>query len=261
MIIDSFMFGLEYELDLLDIRLNYLYETVDKFILVEAKFTQLGTCKELFFDKNKDRYKKYLNKIIHIVAETPLFTDRKVNFNEEPSNYGWENENFQRNKIMDGLTILNIQKDDIIILSDLDEIPSIQAINTYKNLNLQEPVSLEQDLYYYYLNARANIKWRGSQIVRGNFFNNYLPQNLRDIRKSISYITDGGWHFSYMGGATSILSKINSVCETEAHDKYKNIDVLKDYIDMNTVHFNGVKLSIVEPPNFIDIKKYRHLIK
>lgn len=256
MIIDSFMFGLEYELDLLEIRLEYLSPIVDKFILVEAEFTQLGYEKPLFFDKNKNRFKKYLDKIIHIKLDKPICVGRAAIENNKI--FGWENENYQRNQIA---RAIDANANDLIILSDLDEIPSIESILYYINCGHVFPVSLEQEMFYYYLNTKVDYTWKGSQLVHCSFYKNNTPQDLRAKRKKLPYINNGGWHFSYIGGASAVLNKINSVCETLAHVNYKNTDTIKNYMEANTVHFNNQKLKLVDVPNFIDKNKWSHLIK
>jgi hypothetical protein len=126
-IVDCFMFGLEYELDLLEIRLEYLDPIVDHFVLVEARFTQLGNKKELYFEKNKQRFSKYLHKIVHVIVDSPISTM-----------YGsWDNEHYQRNNIRVGLDRLDLNRNDIVMISDLDEIPNHEAIKFYHNNNVQ----------------------------------------------------------------------------------------------------------------------------
>jgi beta-1,4-mannosyl-glycoprotein beta-1,4-N-acetylglucosaminyltransferase len=258
MIVDTFMFGLEYELDLLEIRLNYLNPIVDFFVLVEAEFTQTGHRKELFFENNKERYKTFLHKIIPIKLDTP----KKIyNSWEQDTTTWWENENYQRNSISIGLSRLNLNNDDIIIVSDLDEIPSINSIQIYKNKNLIGQISLQQEMYYYYLNLKASYYWRGSQLLRyGNIVDGNI-QKTRDARNLCPILTEGGWHFSYIGGPKAILNKINSVCETSLHDDYKDIEVINNFMYTNTLHFNNSKLEIVPVPQFIDIEKYKHIMK
>ena len=83
------------ELDILDIRLQELYDTVDHFVLVEANQSHSGKPKEYIFENNKDRFEKYLDKIIHIKIDD--FPDTKDS---------WVREKFQRYCINRGLTEL-----------------------------------------------------------------------------------------------------------------------------------------------------------
>jgi len=66
------------ELDLLEIRLNELKDVVDKFVIVEASFTFSSKPKPFYFEENKDRYSKFLDKIIYVkVEELPYFAPKK----------------------------------------------------------------------------------------------------------------------------------------------------------------------------------------
>ena len=63
------------ELELLELRLMELYDTVDYFVISEANKTHAGNPKEFIFEKNKKRYKKYLDKIIYVkVTDLPTAT-------------------------------------------------------------------------------------------------------------------------------------------------------------------------------------------
>ena len=52
---------------LLDLRLNILDRHVDKFVIVESKFSHSGEKRNPIFDINK--YKKFKEKIIYILLE------------------------------------------------------------------------------------------------------------------------------------------------------------------------------------------------
>lgn len=259
-VIDCFMFGLEYELDLLEIRLDYLSSVVDFFVLVEASFTQLGDPKPLYFDANKGRFQKYLDRIVHIVCSTPVTRDY----------CSWVNENFQRNQIVKGLELLNLGDNDIIHISDLDEIPSVEGIKYYMDNQIYSLAGLDQDMYYYFLNTKANYLWSGCQLVRYKTISDGMsPQEIRNNRSGgIRLPVQGGWHFSYLGGAKAILAKINSVCESNAHEDFKDLAKLQSAIDSNMLHFNNAPLNQVDIysrpyPNTLlqNIDQYSHLIK
>lgn len=125
MIYDCFPFF--NELDVLEIRLNVLYDTVDYFVITEADKTHTGRHKEYIFEQNKDRFAKFLDKIIYIKVDD--FPDLE---NSETSSDGnkWLYENYQRDAIMRGLK--DCKPDDVIIISDCDEIPNPEAVKKYK---------------------------------------------------------------------------------------------------------------------------------
>ena len=134
-IVDSFMFGLEYELDILEWRLEYLNNFVSNFVIVEALFDQLGNPKPAYFLENKMRYKDYLNKVVHVLLKLPATHVRG----------SWENENYQRNSITKGLEKISLEPSDLVLISDLDEFPNIRAVEFYIENQIQHPVSLTQD--------------------------------------------------------------------------------------------------------------------
>jgi beta-1,4-mannosyl-glycoprotein beta-1,4-N-acetylglucosaminyltransferase len=233
-IIDCFMFGQEYELSLLDLRLEYLDSVVDYFVLVEARFTQLGDQKDLFFDKNKNRFEKYGNKIIHIIVDNPLGSP-------------WENENYQRNQILLGLNKISISPNDIIIISDLDEIPNKGAIQYYIDNNICGLANTSQDFYYYFLNFKTHISWNGSQFIRGQMYiDGVTPQSVRQNRKKKKCImnTHGGWHFSYMGGSQAVITKINSIVEGYVHKRHATVEDITSFMNNQIYKQSGVTIDL-----------------
>jgi len=248
MIYDCFTFF--NELELLEIRLNILNNYVDKFVIVESNWTHAGKTKELHFEKNKHLFEKFLPKIIHVIVEDkpPIIEN------------SWTFERFQRNAILRGLS--NLKKEDRIIVSDVDEIPSPSAIDKYKE---EHSITIfKQKMFYYYLNCINSGKnsetynWCGSTMCSFEFFE--TPQDLRDI--SISYLglqtgnwkskvvfvlnwindkrlrkhkiklaEDGGWHFSYLGGTKRIIEKLEAFAHQEYNlEKYKNPTAIEQAI-------------------------------
>ena len=208
------------EFDLLKMRLEELWEDVDHFVLVESIETQKGDAKPLYFENNKTLFSPYLDKIIHIKVEEhhPEFTF-------------WERENYQRNCIMRGLT--QCKDSDIIIISDVDEIPRpalfSQAYQKLQQNDLSEikegyggivGVTMKQSLYFFQINRLPNdpVAW-GNSIWTGTVFTNYRnlrkanPQYFRDRNYLFPKIHNGGWHFTWMGGRDRIRLKSKSVIE------------------------------------------------
>jgi len=206
MLYDCFIFF--NELELLDIRLNTLNDIIDKFVIVEATRTFTGKPKELFFKKNKNKFAKFLDKIVYIIVND--FPD-----SENP----WNFEKHQRNAIGRGLS--NCQPDDIILISDIDEIPRPEVVLNVKDLPGVK--ALRQNLYYYYLNVKSQGDWlHGTRIV---FYKDFT--NAQDIRMNNGKLfANGGWHFSYLGGAEQIKLKIRSFSHQEFNTEkiFKNID-------------------------------------
>lgn len=221
------------ELDLLEIRLNELDHVVDKFVIVEATRTFQKEPKPLYFEENKARFKAFEDKIIHIVVdEYPnFFTRFRV---PTPMDY----DNHQKNQVIRALK--DAKPDDVIIYSDIDEIPRADKISQYKD---QPGIKVfQQILCSYFINCISTYGpvnpcelnkhgihfWRGSVMADFSEFDNTKSfRKLRDIQADhIIQIENGGWHFSYLGDSKKILHKINSFAHSK-ESKY-HIDNLQD---------------------------------
>ncbi len=264
------------EMDLLEIRLNELDEVVDYFVVVESTRTFQKKDKPLYLNLNDERIVKFKDKIIHVVVDDfpNFFTYFRV-----PKT--WDYENHQRNAISRGL--MNAKPDDIIIVSDVDEIPNAKKLAD--NINLNKPVVFQQRFFYYFLNyimTKATsessiiqknnmIYWRGSVMIRYKDFTS--AREVRNLRNDLSMtqIEEGGWHFSYIGGIDAIISKLKSfshVKETKqllnnADDKEKISKIIsqgKDLFDRD-MSFKALPLSEPFPKYLINnIKKYEKLL-
>ena len=135
-IFDCFMFYDE-EL-LLDIRLNILDQYVDFFVIVESEYFHNGNKRQLKFDINK--FKKFNKKIIYITHKNEPPGIIKINNIDDESTISYKKinnallrENDQRNHITEGLT--TAKSEDLILISDVDEIPNFESINLSKIKN------------------------------------------------------------------------------------------------------------------------------
>ena len=143
MVYDCFIFF--NELDLLEIRLNELDDVVDYFVLVEANRTFQNNHKPYYFDENKERFSQFLPKIIHIKLDKyPLFIPIINPFTP------WKLEIYQRNSILQGLK--NCEKEDIILISDVDEIPKASLIKETISKGINQIYGLKMSMFLYYFN-------------------------------------------------------------------------------------------------------------
>lgn len=226
-IFDCFMFSTEIEL--VELRFMELYDSVDYFVLSESNTTHTGKPKELVFEKNKDRFSEYNKKIVYLqIEDLP---------NYDPNTYNgmWGAENGQRNALMWGLETL-ASKGDKIFISDCDEIWNKKS--AIKHLNDTRWLVFEQKLYYYYVNCIQNQKWYGTVMANYGTFN--VLQDLRNFARNIDYtkynrdfvIENGGWHYSFMGGASRIREKVENIAEScLIVDKVGNIKEIDDKIN------------------------------
>jgi len=228
-IIDCFIFY--NELDLLTYRLNLLNNIVDYFIIVESTHTFVGKEKKCFFWEDKHLFEKFTDKIIHIIVDDLPYKDQSVNIRNN-SNV-WNNEFFQRNAISRGISYINdLTPSDVIIISDLDEIPDPNTLEQIKRGDIIVDINnLEMDFYYYNLNTRIETKWHSCKILSYKKFKE-LNASCNDIRgMNCPNILNGGWHLSYFGDKYFIQNKIKNFSHQELNkDEYTDLEKIEKRI-------------------------------
>ena len=222
------------EENILDLRLNILDEHVDFFVIVESTTDHQGNEKKLNFDINK--YKKFQKKIIYIVVEDTLDAIKKPHLGQNSLV-----ERHQRNSITRGLK--NCSNEDLIIISDVDEIPDLNKLNLF-NKKKKYAVFLQKK-FDYKLNLLNETEgdWHGSKICLKKDLRS--PQWLRDLKfkknpfwridkiKNLQIINDGGWHFSYLQSPDNILKKIASFSHGERNiPSFANQKNIEEKIEM-----------------------------
>ena len=223
---------------LLELRLETLWDCVDFFVIVESAKTISGKDKPLNF--KPDKFAKYAAKIRYLLVESYPF----------PTDDPWRNEHYQRNFIVNGLH--DARQDDLIIVSDIDEIPNPKAIDQFDPKKYLRG-DFDQHYYAYYLN---NLRvengepmiWHGSKIVSFKAFTtffkcaesvrNYKSSGLfRALRRSwfkqrqVQYIPNGGWHFTWIAEIPDIILKLESFAHQEFNKaEYKIPEVIRQKI-------------------------------
>tara|TARA_Y100000590_G_scaffold174159_1_gene199174 strand:+ start:1548 stop:2360 length:813 start_codon:yes stop_codon:yes gene_type:complete len=228
---------------LLNMRLNILDKYVDYFVIVEGNKTWQNNSKELRFDIKK--YEKFKHKIIYIkVTDLPD--------GEDP----YLRENYQRNSILKGLS--NSKDEDIIIISDLDEIPNPAVFKNFK-IEMRYAVFKQKHFYYKFnLQSKNNPHWLGSKICLKKYLKS--PQWLRDLKfKKRSFwrldkfrlnniIENGGWHFCNLKKPESLLYKYENLCETDDPVHFK------EKIDKKYLNLEEIKKRIIAGEDIIGRK-------
>ena len=270
------------ELDLLEIRLNYMDPYVDYFVLCESVVTFSGLSKKLFYQENKNLFEKFNHKIIHVVVDdTP------------PELIGvdpFRTDQHQRNSIIKGLT--SSSDDDIILTSDLDEFPKAERLKELSSFYKPNILfHFAQDMYYYYFNVKETSgkllshsgefdgvedkKWLGTKVCNYGFLKNYGVDKLRhpDMREAGIRIADGGWHFTYVGShkVTTASQRVLLKIECAAHQEFNNVhyktNVKKNIENSKDVFFRDSIFEIVDlddslPLYIVENKdKFSHLIR
>ena len=290
-IYDCFMFFDEEMI--LDLRLNILDKYVDKFIINESTYYHSGKPKKLVFDINN--YPKFKDKIIYIPVNEQPSNLHKVNDDDEAdlklkkkTDNAKKREMYQINKALDGL--INVDPNDIIIVSDLDEIPNLEETN-FQNIN-KKLIFFKQKMFYYKLNLfYKSLAWYGSKACKKKYL--ITPEFLRSTKNkkyplwrfdilfsklkynSIHFVKNGGWHFSNIKKPEDLEKKmLNFLHHVDYEQSNLNIGDLKKIIKEKRVMYDhsmdkkgnkwlaGEKLktlNIKEMPEYIisNLEKYK----
>jgi len=230
---------------LTELRLNILNKHVDFFVVVESNFYHNGSPKSFNFNVND--FLDFKNKIIYIKVEQKPFELKKYSSND----INHKNEvdifnsllldNYQRNNILKGLQNANLE--DIIIISDVDEIPNLDNINL-SNFN-KKFLLFEQDLFYYKFNLKhPYLKWYGSKAVKKK--NLKQPQEIRNLKSkiypwwrfdiylskkkthSMEIVSNGGWHFTNIKNAKSLFKKLSTFAH---HTDFENSNLKEEDLE------------------------------
>jgi len=226
MIIDAFTFFNEKEL--VELRVKYLNDIVDCFLIVEADFTHTGKEKKWNFPEIlNNSLKEFSNKIQYHQMKVDL---KKAEAEKNPNYVGktlgrsWRVETMQRNFLKDSYKKFS-SFDDIVIISDLDEIPSKDKISFIKSCDFKAiaPVAFGQALFHLNCNYLDLEQWIGSVAITKQLIDKYELQVFRDYKNRISHFTDAGWSFSSFGGVKRVREKLEAFCHEEYNkEKYKD---------------------------------------
>tara|TARA_B100000902_G_scaffold380654_1_gene416290 strand:- start:1014 stop:1883 length:870 start_codon:yes stop_codon:yes gene_type:complete len=212
----------------LELRLNTLDNLVDFFVIVESTYTHKGEKRDLQF--NIKKYEKFKKKIIYLTYDVEPKGIDIVNEDDNESIKSTKyilnaikRENGQRNFIEKGLS--NAVNEDVIMISDVDEIPNL--LNADFNKMNNKIYLFKQDMFYYKFNLQIpNFKWVGTKACKKE--NLVSPQWLRNVKDrkypfyrldtlfsqtkytNIKFVNQGGWHFSNIKTASEIEYKLKS---------------------------------------------------
>ena len=286
-IIDVFMFY--QEIELLKIRIKYLNPFVDKFIILESCQFHNGDDKEFLFEKIINEFDEYKDKIIYYKIEKKFYNyDQIISYlkgqNDPASKTIIKNlfelydirkildknelsfllDTYQREALHYALYKTNVKDEDLILISDLDEIPSYLQINSIKKIeNFDTVYCLNHLNFSYFFNLLSKKYWPGTLFSKYKFFKtksfNLLRMNAKQNQTMIKMINDKyyGYHFNSFGGIEAIKSKIKKFAHQEFNNKIVignikyNISRGKDIFGLKNTEFKIISLDDKE---FFDSK-------
>ncbi|KAL3720307.1 hypothetical protein ACJRO7_005180 [Eucalyptus globulus] len=172
------------EVDILTIRWKELYPYVTQFVLLESNSTFTGLPKRLIFKKNRDKFKFVEPRLIYGTI------GGRFKKGENP----FVEEAYQRVALDQLIRIAGIGDDDLLIMSDVDEIPSAHTINLLRWCDDIPPkLHLQLRNYLYSFEFFVDNKsWRAS-------VHRYQSGSTRyaHFRQSDDLLSDSGWHCSF----------------------------------------------------------------
>ena len=239
-----------------ELRLNTLDKYVDKFVIIEATTDHAGKKKKLNFDIEK--FDNFKNKIRYIVVDDLPKNTKPFYYNRRIWHKNMVREEYQRNQIMRGIS--DAKDEDLIIISDNDEIPNLENLENFKFKNF---AVFNQKFFRYKLNllSEAQTPYQGSRIVRKKYLKGRItPQWLRhQYTKRIKpwqihryftnpvVIENGGWHFSFMISPEKISLKMKAYGHGELNTKkFTDINYIKERIANQMDVFSDTKLKKIE---------------
>jgi beta-1,4-mannosyl-glycoprotein beta-1,4-N-acetylglucosaminyltransferase len=214
-------FPLFNELDLLEIRMRLLEDVVDFFVVAEADRTFTNQPKPLHFAANRTRFQRWESKTVHLpVTLDPSGLDFSRPSHWDPAMGPRAMERQQRQALAAVRDLLD--PGDVVLLSDADEIPSADAVDEARARLAQrgeiDGLLFRQRMHHYYLNMASiglDRMWLGTCAVRAEHFRSVEPPALRSARRGFPRVSNGGWHFSFVGGETEIARKIGAYSHQE----------------------------------------------
>lgn len=247
LVVDAFPFN--NELDILEMRLTELYDSVDHFILVESIQDHQDHRKPLWYQEHRARFQPWADKIVHVICgQLPTIAE-----DDDP----WAREHAQREWIADGLTRIDYDDDTVILQSDVDEIPrALHARNVRPGGELW---SFAQRGHFFAIDWLYPHPWYGTTVTTIRKLKRFERRPfayMRDSRltaKCPPHLQDAGWHFSWMGEPEDHMRKVNSFCHPEVLiQKAAGADVLVSgalstgYFKQAGIHVDGAKMAPVD---------------
>jgi hypothetical protein len=218
-ILDVFIYNGE---PIAEFRMSYLAPYVDGFVVVEARKTFTNRPKScLHLERNKDMFDKYEYKkhLIKIVIEEFPETDNV-----------WEREAYARNCAREVILEVMGDRPFLAMVCDADEIPRDRVVQDLPTIYDQthEGLRFQMKLFKYGFRWMRDVEWYHAYVVSDKGVKQYTLNDLRLKASAERFIENGGWHVSYCGTVSDMVSKLESFSHTE-YDKpeFKKRDYIK----------------------------------
>ena len=229
------------ELDILKLRMHILAPYVDKFVLEESTVTFSGEPKPMTFAENRERFAEFEDKILYVAVDNSPVSGVTTH----------ERDKFQKNQLIRAMK--DCKPEDIIIFSDLDEIPNPETLKRIiDQFDSSKIYHFAQRMFYCFMNMEevsgnllsitgefpgaAKKQWLGTKVCS---FGNLPKEGIVYLREvspldpASVRVENGGWHFGYMGGSgeKDVVKRISEKVQAAAHQEYNSSRYLTEAAD------------------------------
>ena len=218
------------EMNVLKFKLKELWDTVDIFIVSEGNLSHSAVPKPFIITNRKEELKEFEKKLIINTYNFPVEISKII------SEKDWTKEYYSRYHLYLECKNLNLNDNDIIVLSDLDEVINPEFLKNLKKNMPDEIVKIIPHWFNYGWDYYLG-KWDDTIIVSTwkNF--KYFVEKNKWIGKHINSYNTGitipfnlkcnyGWHVSYFMDIEQIKNKLKIQQSIEGKHllKYDNIN-------------------------------------
>lgn len=222
-ILDTFLFT--HEFDLLELRLRLLWPVVDKFLMMEGDHSFTNQTKPMRFNEQKERFEWAAEKLMH-VQHIGKFMDGGGDLYVEHQH---------RQCLYDYAKLMDFAPKDILMMSDVDEIPSRDVVAQFRKCpDFPQPFLLHQEFYYYNIKCHRGSKWRGTMAMHFGHDLGDVGEARQHRAKMKSTDKNCGWHLAHFYDSDSIKEKLSySSHRGYNNPKYYDKGHLKKCVEQN----------------------------
>jgi hypothetical protein len=243
-IVDTF--PLHDELDILEMRLTELFDVVDAFVPVEAEVTHQDRPKPSYLHDNWERFAPFRDKLF------PVWATGLPSRIDDPD--PWARELSQREHIATGLAGLGVTDTDIVMQSDVDEIP--RAFHVRNLRPGDRMVAFGQRGHFWAVDWLYPEVWRGTVAGTVATIGRLGPTPFGNMRTARNHPAltwadaagygDAGWHFSWLGGPERAMKKVAAFCHPEVEEQLVGAIDNDHFYWREGWHVDGKKLAPVD---------------
>lgn len=232
MIWDTFMFGNDYEFDVLEARLVELEGVAGLVhVAIEADVDHQAHPKPYYLSENLDRFAPWKERL-RVVRATGLPT-------LADSTDAWSREQAQREYAREAMADAKVG--DVVLHGDLDEIPTAMVT---RNVRPRGMVAFEQRGHFFAVDWMYPHPWRGTVAATFGSFTRF--NQLRDSRNFAPPLHNAGWHLSWLGGPEANRRKLESFCHREVEEQIDyGLSNGNAFMEMG-LHVDGTKMIAVD---------------